>query len=100
MLQKIICWFKGHTKLEHDTEHTSHYIRIPAGREAFCRDPERYEYAGRLYRCARCGELLLVRGILEWELVDLLEATLQNFPGNVFKCFGVAPGKDEKTNQR
>ena len=76
----ILCWLKGHTKCTRDTVTTGHYICIPAGRGAFCRDPERYEYNGRLYRCARCGELLLIHGILAWELEDLITATLQDIP--------------------
>lgn len=79
LIKKIICLFKGHTSLTRDTETISHYIRIPAGRGAFCRDPERYEYDGRLYRCACCGTLILHYGICSWELEDLLTATLQDY---------------------
>ncbi len=80
MLQKIICLFKGHTGLTRDTETIDHYVRIPAGRGAFCRDPERYEYNGRLYRCARCGALILHHGVCSWEMKDLITATLQEYP--------------------
>lgn len=85
MINKIICWFKGHTNFNRDTKYVHHYIRIPAGRGAFCRDPEHYEYGGRLYRCARCGALLLQRGILSWELEDLLETTLKDLPDGCFE---------------
>jgi len=88
MLQKIICLIKGHKRCSRDVPVTNHYIRIPAGRGAFCRDPERYEYDGRLYRCVRCGELLLIHGILSWELEDLITTTLKDYPiGNWEKIF-------------
>ena len=88
MFQKIICLFWGHTKCTRDTKTIDHYIHIPAGRGAFCRDPERYEYNGRLYHCARCGELLLIHGILSWEIEDLIKATLQDYPvGNWLRIF-------------
>jgi hypothetical protein len=80
MIKKIICLFKGHTGLIRGTETTGHYVRIPAGRGAFCRDPERYEHDGRLYRCARCGALILHHGICSWELEDLMNETLRNIP--------------------
>lgn len=92
MLQKIICWFKGHTKLDRNTETTSHYIKIPAGRGAFCRDPERYEYDGQLYRCARCGALILHHGICSWELEDLISATLQDISEGYWDCSWSNPG--------
>lgn len=84
MIKKLICLFKGHTSLNRDTETTSHYIRISAGRGAFCRDSERYEYDGRLYRCARCGALILHHGICSWELADLIDITLQDLPEAFF----------------
>jgi len=79
-LKKIICLLKGHASLTRDTKTVSHYIKISAGRGAFCQDPERYEYDGWLYRCARCDELLLFQGIASWELEDLMKVTLQNLP--------------------
>ncbi len=80
MINKIICWFKGHVGLTRDTEYVRHYIEIPAGRGAFCRDPKRYESNGRLYKCSRCGELFLHRGICSWEIEDLITVTLQDLP--------------------
>ena len=84
MFQKIICWLRDHKKCSRGTPATSHYIKIPAGRGAFCRDPEQYRYAGRLYRCARCGELLLIHGVLSWELGDLITTTLADRPEVLF----------------
>jgi len=80
MFQKIICLFKGHVNAGCDTAFTRHYVRVPAGRGPFCRDPERYEYVGRLYRCSRCSELLLKRGAWMWEIIDLIETTLKDLP--------------------
>jgi len=85
VFQKIICLLRGHKSCGRDTKYTRHYIRIPAGRGAFCQDPERYRYAGRLYRCARCGELLLTHGVLSWELADLIKATLKDLPELFFE---------------
>ena len=83
--KKTICLLKGYTKCNRNTEAVGHYIKISAGRGAFCRDPERYEYDGRLYRCARCNELFLIHSILQWELIDLVKTTLQNIPQGIFE---------------
>ncbi len=76
-IKKIVCQLKGHTGFKRDAVYVRHYIEIPAGRGAFCRAPKRYKYGGRLYRCARCNELLLIHGILSWEVSGLIEDTLQ-----------------------
>jgi hypothetical protein len=80
LFQRLVCLWKGCVGLKRNTKYIRHYIEIPAGRGAFCRDPKRYEYAGRLYRCARCGALHLFRGVCSWELTDLIIATLQDVP--------------------
>ena len=84
MLQKIICVIRGHKSLKQDTQYTRHYVEIPAGRGAFCRDPIRYLSSGRLFKCSRCGQLQLVTGVLSWELMELIQVTLEDLPDSVF----------------
>jgi len=85
MIKKLICWFRGHVPFDRHTEYQTYYIHIPAGRGAFCRDPERYEYAGRLYKCRRCGELVWQYGIALWEVEDLILTILENLPNMGFE---------------
>ena len=77
MLNKLICHFKGHVSLQRD----QHYDRIYYLLEnsgAYCRGITVIS-GGRLYQCSRCGELHIIRGVLSWELEDLIDATLEDF---------------------
>lgn len=82
-LSKLICHFKGHIGLQRGQEYTSIYQEIK-GYGAFGRGFP-YVYKGRLYRCSRCGELCICRGITSWELKDLISDTLKDLPQGLFE---------------
>lgn len=83
ILNKLICYFKGHISLQRGQEYTRIY-QVIKGYGAFgCGFP--YVYEGRLYRCSRCGELHIIRGILQWEIEDLISDTLIDLPAKLFE---------------
>ena len=88
IINKLICHFKGHVGLQRGQEYTSIYQEI-RGYGAFGRGFS-YVYEGRLYRCFRCGELHICRGVTSWELEDLISDTLKDLPQNYLEdvwCF-------------
>lgn len=78
ILNKLVCHFKGHVNLQRGQEYTRIYQELK-GYGAFGRGFP-YVYEGRLYHCSRCGELHIIHGILQWEVDDLLSATLDDLP--------------------
>ena len=83
IINKLVCYFKGHVNLQCGQEYTSIYQEI-RGYGAFGRGFP-YVYEGRLYHCSRCGELCITHGILQWEVQDLLQTTLQDLPVGYFE---------------
>ena len=83
LINKLICHFKRHVSLQRGQEYTSIYQEIK-GYGAFGRGFP-YVYGGRLYHCSRCGELHIIHGILQWEVGDLLSATLVDLPAKFFE---------------
>ena len=81
-LNKLICHFRGHKGLQRDQEYDSIYYMLEDS-GAFCRGIT-CTYGGRLYRCSRCGELRICRGVTSWELEDLISDTLKDLPKNYF----------------
>lgn len=78
LLNKLICYFKGHINLQRDQDYDSiYYLLKNSG--AFCQGITQI-YGGRLYQCSRCGELNIIRGVLSWELQDLISDTLKDLP--------------------
>ena len=78
LINKLICHFKGHVSLQRDQDYTGIY-KVVKGYGVFGRGVH-YEYSGRLYHCSRCGELHIIRGVLTWELQDLISDTLKDLP--------------------
>ena len=77
LINKLICHFKGHISLQRNQHHDSiYYLLKNSG--AFCRGITQI-YGGRLYQCSRCSELHIIRGVLSWELEDLISATLEDY---------------------
>ena len=86
LINRLICHFKGHISLQRGQDYDSiYYLLENSG--AFCRGITQI-YGGRLYQCSRCGELHIIRGVLSWELEDLISATLEDLPDIYFdECF-------------
>ena len=78
LFSRLLCYLKGHIGLQRGQEYTSVYKEIK-GYGAFGYGVY-YGYAGRLYRCSRCGELCICNGVTSWELQDLVSDTLKNLP--------------------
>jgi len=78
IINKLICHFKGHVGLQRGQEYDSIYYMLEDS-GAFCRGITCI-YGGRLYRCFRCGELRICRGVTSWELEDLISDTLKDLP--------------------
>lgn len=78
LINRLICHFKGHISLQRDQDYKSIYFLLKNS-GAFCRGTTSI-YHGRLYHCSRCGELRIVNGVLQWELMDLVSDTLKNLP--------------------
>ena len=78
LINKLICHSRGHKSLQRGQGYTSIYQEV-RGRGAFGRGFP-YTYEGRLYRCSRCGELCICRGIMSWEIEDLISDTLKDLP--------------------
>lgn len=83
LINKLLCHFKGHVSLQHGQKYTCIYQEIK-GYGAFGRGFP-YVYEGRLYHCSRCGELHIIHGILQWEIEDLISATLVDLPAKLFE---------------
>ena len=76
VIKKWLCHFKGHKGLQRGQESDSIYYMLKDS-GAFCQGIT-YIYGGRLYRCSRCGELHICRGVTSWELEDLISDTLKD----------------------
>lgn len=83
IINKLICHFKGHKGLQRSQECISIYQKIKDYGTFGYEFP--YVYEGRLYRCSRCGELCICRGITSWELEDLISDTLKDLPKGCFE---------------
>jgi len=82
IINKLICYFKGHVSLQRGQDCDSiYYLLENSG--AFCQGVTSI-YGGILYHCSRCGELHIIRGVLSWELEDLILDTLKDLPANYF----------------
>ena len=68
IIRAIICAYRGH--------------RLPVEMEFWCyvRDGRRFTKNGRFFKCKCCGAWMHKTGLLQRELVELIEMTLKSLP--------------------
>ena len=83
LIHKLICHSKGHVSLQRSQDY-DHIYYLLENSGAYCQGITQI-YGGRLYQCSRCDEFQIVRGVLSWELTDLIVATLIDLPRGLFE---------------